>query len=523
MDLYDMTFFGEATNRICGSLDIHTALDRCFHHLKDHMPINGIAMNTYDPEKKEVGNIAIVSDLDNNRILSFDPVKLTPEAISFIENFPPTPGPALILNVPNQQVVADLVWKAMGKPEISLLLLHPIVDEVRLGVVFIFAEGFDRYEPEHSRLLTLLHDPFAMAFSNTLKHREVVRLTEMLADDNRYLTRELHHLAGDKIIGSRQGLKHVTEMVRQVAPLSSQVLLLGETGVGKEVIANAIHCASPRANKPFIKVNCGAIPDELIDSELFGHERGAFTGALQKKRGRFERADTGTIFLDEIGELPPQAQVRLLRVLQSREIERVGGTAPIALDIRIIAATNRDLEEMVERGEFRQDLWFRLNVFPILIPALRDRLMDLPELTAYFIERKAKEMNIHPVPVPAPGALADLSRHDWPGNVRELENLIERALILHITSPAGTPLRFPDLDSPEPSAPATPPPLPEDTSLNLDDAIRHQIHRALEATGGRVKGDKGAAALLGVNPSTLRNKMKKLGIPFGKSLNPDIS
>jgi len=511
-----MTFFQEGTNRICGTLDIHTALERCFHFLKEYMPINGIAMNTYDPEKREVKMIAVVSDLGNKQMLSFDPVQLTPEAVEFIENYPTTPGPALILNVPNQQVVADLVWKAMGKPKISLLLLHPIVDEVKLGVVFIFAEGFDRYKPEHTRLLTLLHDPFAMAFSNTLKHREVLRLTEMLTDDNRYLTRELHHLSGDKIIGSRQGLKQVTEMLRQVAPLSSQVLLLGETGVGKEVIANAIHYSSPRADKPFIKVNCGAIPDELIDSELFGHERGAFTGALQKKRGRFERADTGTIFLDEIGELPPRSQIRLLRVLQSREIERVGGTTPITLDIRIIAATNRDLEEMVGRGEFRRDLWFRLNVFPIMIPALRDRLSDLPELVIYFIERKAKEMNIHPVPIPAPGALAALSRHDWPGNVRELENLIERALILHITSPAGTPLLFPELQQPEPATDQAPPPPLEEMDFNLDDAIRHQICRALETTAGRVKGDNGAAALLGVNPSTLRNKMKKLDIPFGR-------
>jgi transcriptional regulator with GAF, ATPase, and Fis domain len=244
--------------------------------------------------------------------------------------------------------------------------------------VILTALGDDRYDEEHARLFGLLEEPFTIALANILAHREVVRLKELLADDNRFLTDELRRLAGDEIIGADFGLRHVMGLVSQVAPTDSPVLLTGETGVGKEVIANAIHHGSSRRGGPFIPVNCGAIPDSLLDSELFGHEKGAFTGALFQKRGRFERADKGTIFLDEIGEMPLEAQVRLLRVLQNREIERIGGANPIRLDIRIIAATNQDLATRVQEGRFREDLWFRLNVFPIKIPPLRDRTSDIP-------------------------------------------------------------------------------------------------------------------------------------------------
>src|SRR5512136_2879197 len=264
-----------------------------------------------------------------------------------------------------------------------------------------------------------------------LRHQEVIRLKDMLADDNRYLFNELRSASGDEIVGSDFGLKTVIEMVQQVAPLDSPVLLLGETGTGKEVIANAIHYSSPRKDGPFIKVNCGAIPETLIDSELFGHEKGAFTGAVSQRRGRFERADRGTIFLDEIGELPPQAQIRLLHVLQRKEIERVGGTSSIPVDIRIISATNRNLEEMIASGRFREDLWFRLNVFPIMIPPLRQRKEDIPALVHHFIDRKSVELKLTEKTALAPGAVDRLIAYDWPGNVRELENIIERALIQH--------------------------------------------------------------------------------------------
>jgi transcriptional regulator with GAF, ATPase, and Fis domain len=299
--------------------------------------------------------------------------------------------------------------------------------------------------------------------------------------------------------------------VQQVAALNSPVLLLGETGVGKDVIANTIHYSSSRSSGPFVSVNCGAIPDSLIDSELFGHEKGAFTGALAQKRGRFERADKGTIFLDEIGELPPQAQVRLLKVLQSKEIERVGGVKIIPLDIRIIAATNRNLEEMIKLHQFREDLWFRLNVFPIWIPPLRERKVDIPSMVQHFVSLKAKELNLATIPTLSPGAIDPLMEYHWPGNVRELENVIERTMIL---SPTG-PLNFEHLNLGQPQKAMELQEQIEETD-NLDDIVSRHIRRVLSRTKGKVNGPDGAAALLGINPSTLRNRMKKLGIDYGR-------
>jgi transcriptional regulator with GAF, ATPase, and Fis domain len=300
-------------------------------------------------------------------------------------------------------------------------------------------------------------------------------------------------------------------MIHQVAALDSPVLIMGETGTGKDVIANAIHYSSARSEGPFVSVNCGGIPDTLMDSELFGHEKGAFTGALSQKRGRFERAHNGTIFLDEIGELPLQAQTRLLRVLQTKEIERVGGVDTISLDIRIIAATNRDLETMVKNDEFREDLWFRLNVFPIYVPPLRERTVDIPALIQHFINQKAKELKLASIPTIAPGAIDSAMSYRWPGNVRELQNVIERALILN---PQG-PLAFEGLATHTPHAAASAD-APRLESYNLDETIAHHISRVLQITNGRINGPDGAARLLGVNPSTLRNRMKKLHIDYGR-------
>jgi transcriptional regulator with GAF, ATPase, and Fis domain len=300
--------------------------------------------------------------------------------------------------------------------------------------------------------------------------------------------------------------------VRQVATTESPVLLTGETGVGKDVIANAIHLNSPRRDGPFIPVNCGAIPDALLDSELFGHEKGAFTGALSQKRGRFERANKGTILLDEIGEMPLEAQVRFLRVLQHREIERLGGTERISVDIRIIAATNQDLPSLVRAGRFREDLFFRLNVFPIDVPPLRQRISDIPALVQHFIERKTRELKIGDTPLLAEGAIDNLMAYDWPGNVRELENVIERAMILHRDGR----LRFDDLGAYLTGKPSVVTPAREAEPLELDALVKCHIQRVLNLANGKIHGPGGAGELLGVNPDTLRYRMKKLGIPFRK-------
>jgi len=403
--------------------------------------------------------------------------------------------------------------KFLGDPESSTIIMLLIIEDKPMGFLIVHAVGRDRYTKEHVRLLSLLKEPFYIALSNTLALREVLHLKDMLAEQNSYLRRELLRLSSDNIIGGDFGLKDVMEMVRHVAPLDSPVLLVGETGTGKELIASAIHNYSSRKDNPFIKVNCGAIPDTLIDSELFGHEKGAFTGAFSQKLGRFERAHEGTIFLDEIGELPLEAQVRLLRVLQEKEIERVGGTKPIEVDIRIIAATHRDLEAMVRDRMFRDDLYFRLSVFPIVIPPLRERTGDIPSLVQHFIQKKSREMKLEGISTLAPGAIDWLMAYHWPGNVRELENVVERALILS----RGEPLTFYDLQMPVLQNMERSPASIEGESMNMDLAAASHIKKALEMTNGKVEGRNGAAELLCINPGTLRHRMRKLGIPFGRN------
>jgi transcriptional regulator with GAF, ATPase, and Fis domain len=418
----------------------------------------------------------------------------------------------VVIEHPRTSMVGREMLRYHGIRGTSLLVMRLVSDGQMLGSLVLVSEGPEGYSEKHAKLLSLLKEPFVVAMSNTLEHREVVKLKDMLADDNRYLHDELLRLSGDSIIGANLGLRHVMEMIRRVATLDSPVLLLGETGVGKDVIGGAIHSLSQRRDGPFIKVNSGAIPETLLDSELFGHERGAFTGALTQKRGRFERAHQGTIFLDEIGELPSQAQIRLLRVLQEKVIERVGGTKTIQVDIRIIAATHRNLEEMVQGHQFREDLWFRLNVFPIEIPPLRKRKEDIPSLVHYFVDRKSTELKLHPTPKLAPAAIDSLMEYHWPGNVRELENTVERALILNRNGP----LNFDRLIlTQQEEEPATLP-RQEDGSLKLDEVISRHIRSVLKMTKGKVHGPRGAAEVMGLNPSTLRNRMNKLGISYGR-------
>jgi formate hydrogenlyase transcriptional activator len=304
-----------------------------------------------------------------------------------------------------------------------------------------------------------------------------------------------------EIHGRSAAMQEVFRAIELVADTDSSVLIFGETGSGKELIARAIHRSSRRSAAVMVKVNCGALPAALVESELFGHERGAFTGAVQQKKGRFELANRGTIFLDEIGELPLESQVKLLRVLQEREFERVGGTHTIRADARIIAATNRNLAADVQRGAFRSDLFFRLNIFPIWVPALRDRREDIPVLARHFVREFATRMGRAVERIDA-RALDQLAAYNWPGNVRELANILERAVILC----QGHVLQSTHLGLPAPA------PTPADDVVTLDEAERRHILRALERTGGVLAGPKGAAALLGVNRSTLWSRMRKLGI-----------
>lgn len=502
-------FFKKATLLICSSLDIEIALSRCREFIAEHIPAGEIYLNIYEPG---LGSLRYIARADKHGGVKLEKtIELPKELSRSIENGKRLKD-YLIINDLTEDPMGRIISREFGFADTSMIALRLIIEGQRLGVMDVFAKGKHRFTEAHARLIRLLRDPFSIAMANALKHQQLVQLKEQLISDKRYFNRELIAYAGDEVIGANGGLKQVMENVAQVAPLKNTVLIFGETGTGKEVIANAIHRSSPRRNEPFIKVNCGAIPENLIDSELFGHEKGAFTGAIDRKRGRFERADKGTIFLDEIGELPPRAQVSLLRVLQNQEIERVGGAHPIPLDIRVIVATHRDLHQMVIDGEFREDLWFRINAFPIHIPPLRHRKMDIPLLVNHFLDKKSKELGIHTHPEPAPNAVDQLASHFWPGNVRELENTVEKALIKHRQGP----LFFQrSLEHPKNERPAIA--LKNDqTTMSLDEVIRSHIIQALQSVDGKISGPAGAAELLGVHPNTLRNRMKKLGIPFGR-------
>ena len=326
-----------------------------------------------------------------------------------------------------------------------------------------------------------------------------------------------HDGLDDRVIGAERGLHQVMQRVAQVARSTAPVLILGETGSGKEVIARAIHAQSGRAQGPFIRVNCGALPTELIDSELFGHERGSFTGAMATRRGWFEQAHGGTLLLDEIGELSLAAQVRLLRVLQDGVLQRVGGEKPLAVDVRVVAATHRDLADMARRGRFRQDVWYRLAVFPIALPALRDHADDIPAMAEHFARRAAARFGV-PLRLPGERDLALLAGYTWPGNVRELAAVMDRAVLLG----EGARLEVARaLGAPSPASPPLPPapapdaaPLRPDQIEPLDAVVRAHIERALAATLGRVDGPFGAARLLRINPHTLRARMRKLGVDW---------
>jgi transcriptional regulator with GAF, ATPase, and Fis domain len=368
-------------------------------------------------------------------------------------------------------------------------------------------------------VFTELLAPLAVVLDNERHFAELQRLREAALADNRALLSRLQRQEiADSIVGDDQGLRDVMERVEQVAPTDAPVLILGETGSGKEVVARQIHARSRRAQGPIVRVNCGAIPSELVDSELFGHERGRFTGALATRKGWFERADGGTLFLDEVAELPLAAQVRLLRILQDGSFERVGAQRSISVDVRIVAATHRDVDEMVRAGTFRQDLWYRISVFPIHLPPLRERREDLPALAAHFAARAGRRLGGAAL-APSRADLDLLVRYDWPGNVRELAAVIERAAILgdgkrlEVAVALGN--RSDGARGRRSEVPPSGDPDPADIET-LDRAMARHIERALAATRGQIEGVGGAAALLGINPHTLRARMRKLGVRWGR-------
>jgi len=501
-------FFRQATMRICGNLKTEEALYSTLLFLQQVIPVDRMYLELYDYNLKAMRVIAAATQEKGEATDWLTPI--SDNALQQFRQLTKTMNSDVYLtSIPSKEKLSQEMLTLLKIKATSLMVLKLDSGSEILGTAVFISQGNNIFKEHHKKLISLLKEPFVIAMSNTLKHREVVLLKDMLSEENRFLRQEIRQLTGDEIVGSNFGLRDVMEKVRHVAVLDSPVLLLGETGVGKDIVANAIHFLSLRRNAPFIKVNCGAIPESLIDSELFGHEKGAFTGAIAQKRGRFERANTGTILLDEIGELPPQAQVRLLRVLQDKEIERVGGNKNISLDIRIIAATNRNLEEMVKAMQYREDLWFRLNVFPIWIPPLRQRKADIPALLNHFILQKSKELKLPDIPHVAPGQIDLLMNYDWPGNVRELQNMVERALILKSQGP----LTFESLTIGKQQASAIQY-QQSGTVEKLDTVISQHIRFSLSKTNGKIHGKGGAAELLGINPNTLRSRMQKLGIRY---------
>ena len=385
----------------------------------------------------------------------------------------------------------------------KFVCIVPLIARNRvLGVLSLGRKGELAFSRDDSDFLTQVANQVAIAVDNALEHRQVTESNERLEEQRLYLQEEIraeHNF--EEIIGQSQILKRALGQVKTVAPTDSTVLILGETGTGKELVARALHNLSSRRDQTFVKVNCAAIPLGLLESELFGHEKGAFTGAITQRVGRFELAHHGTLFLDEVGDIPPELQPKLLRVLQEQEFERLGGTKTLRVDVRLVAATSRDLPQMAAENKFRSDLYYRLNIFPIAIPPLRERPEDIPLLVRHFVEKYTRRMNKRIRTIPA-AAMAALTHYPWPGNVRELQNIIERAVIVS----QGDELKVP-LDDLKKNIAKSP-----TTGITLKAAEREHILRVLQETDGVIGGPSGAAARLGMKRTTLQYRMKRLGI-----------
>ena len=386
---------------------------------------------------------------------------------------------------------------------ITSIALSPLTTATgSLGVMTIGSRRSKSFGHEDLDLLSQISTQMALAVENAVAYGRVTAARDRLEEERLYLESEIRSEYNfEDIVGNSPALRAVLEQVSIVAPTGSTVLLLGETGTGKELIARAIHSNSPRRGRTFVKVNCAAIPSGLLESELFGHEKGAFTGALMQKKGRFELADHGTLFLDEIGDISPELQPKLLRAIQEQEFERLGSTKTTHVDARLIAATHRDIPTMIRNGQFREDLFYRLNVFPIEIPPLRERSGDVPLLVHYFVSRLARRMQKQIKTIPK-SAMAALTNASWPGNIRELENFIERAVILT----QGTELNVPLSELKKSSSRAA------TVASKFHEVERNAIIDALKAASGKIAGPGGAAERLGLKRTTLQNKMRRLRI-----------
>jgi formate hydrogenlyase transcriptional activator len=492
----------QALLEVAQAISAHRDLDELFRELAQRLPrvvrVNFVGLSLHDPVKHMMRLHTIQANVPADLVGGHEgPIEESPAGLVWQTQQP--------LLVPN--IAAEARWpnvmRCMREDDARSCCFVPLTTAVRrLGAIAFLSLEKEAYSEDDLEFLQQVAHPVAIAVENALAFQQIAELKDKLAKEKLYLEEELRLEHGfEDIIGDSDALKQVLKQVEVVAPTDSTVLIQGETGTGKELIARAIHRLSGRSERTFVKLNCAAIPTGLLESELFGHERGAFTGAITQKAGRFELADKGTIFLDEVGEIPLELQSKLLRVLQEQEFERLGSTKTIRVNVRLIAATNRDLKAMVEAKQFRSDLYYRLNVFPVTVPPLRERCEDIPTLVRYFTQHYAVRMKKNIQTVPAK-TLEILSQYAWPGNVRELENLVERSVILT----QGTDLQVP-ISELRTTSDSTVPPM-----TALEEAERDHILRALQETKWVVGGGSGAAARLGVKRTTLQSKMQKFGI-----------
>ncbi|HJY87043.1 MAG TPA: sigma 54-interacting transcriptional regulator [Candidatus Acidoferrales bacterium] len=489
----------EVNNAVVSHLELRQLFEAIAASLRRVMHHEYISLALYDPETKRMR--LKVLDFPQGRGLIREemtvPVETSPSGCCFSNRRP------VVANRADLERYDAEIARLLLAEGVQSLCCVPLVSRNRiLGALNVASLRDGAFSSEEANLLEQVASQVGIAVENALAFRQIEELKNKLAEEKLYLEDEIRtELNFEEIIGESPTLKAILKQVETVAPTNSTVLIQGETGTGKELIARAIHNLSVRRERTFVKVNCAAIPTGLLESDLFGHERGAFTGAIAQKIGRFELAHQGTLFLDEVGDIPLELQPKLLRVLQEQEFERLGSTRTIQVDVRLVAATNRDLAQEVADRHFRSDLYYRLNVFPVTVPALRDRREDIPTLARYFAQKYARHMNKRIETVPA-GTMDALVRYHWPGNVRELENLIERAAIVS----AGPVLEVP-LGELRPAAQAQ-----GQGIATLEAAEREHILRALEATHWVLGGPQGAAARLGLKRTTLQSRMQKLGI-----------
>jgi formate hydrogenlyase transcriptional activator len=486
------------TNQVVSNLELEELLHAISSSVRRVMGCDAAAVMLPDEEGKQLRVHAL--DYPNSKGIFIEgalvPIEGTLPGDAFKNG-----KPIVINRLDPDTLASDMYHKAKAEGMNSFCDLPLISRKRLLGVLAVAHREENAFDDDQVNFLTQVANQVAIAIENATVYGEIAKLKDRLAQEKLYLEDEIRgELDFEGIVGQSSGLRHVLSLVETVAPSDSTVLLLGETGTGKELIARAIHDRSRRKDRTLVKLNCAAIPTGLLESELFGHERGAFTGAISQKIGRLELAHQGTLFLDEVGDIPIDVQPKLLRALQEREFERLGSTRTQKVDARLVAATNRNLDKMIEDREFRSDLYYRLNVFPIRIPPLRERPEDIPLLVRYFTQKYARRMEKQIESIPA-AIMKKLSAWHWPGNIRELENFIERSVILT----HGPALRVPISEMANGGNGAVSP-------TGIDASERDKILRTLKDTHGRVSGPDGAAARMGIKRTTLISRMKKLGI-----------